>query len=291
MKMTKKIMLGVVAAAAILMTGCQKEVGEIDWKGGTKVEGVKTFTVSQENEADATIRGMKRVGTFDRVAGTCVVSQTEVGTTGWNGQTGFIAGLVENEDKSFNFLVTGVRVNNGKPETYVSYYCNITKADLEDKEHKSKNFGAYADGKDVTKTAFDASVTTPYEIPLLAFPTALPTDMVKDGVLTATIQIAENTDGGFIVTWYKDAVVAEGAIDRLDYTQMTPVTVAGKMPLIVAGEKVGRTAASKKGDLYVYANIQSGKTLNGSWKLYDCLTKADAACADDMDVIGDIIFN
>ena len=301
MKMTKRILLVALAAAAVIgLASCA--LGEVEFKDGGSGDGTKTFKVKQKNETDSTIRGMKKFDLLKRHQATCVVQQFDQSNKTCDGMVGFITYYSENKDSTaanygtINFLVVGVRNNCGTTETYASYFCNINKDAL-----STKNFGC---SKELAK--YDATVTEPYEVIIVDLPGTktnpkkngiLSKKYDSDGTLSIAIQFAGNSDGSIDIAWYGDwdTPAASQAAAQIDFT--------GKMPLMTAkatAEEIGNvvdetdpTSKAKKGTIWAYANILADKTLNARWDLYNVSWSAASYAEDDDDLIevGDIFFN
>ena len=293
MKMTKKLLIAAVAVAAVLgLASCQKEIGAINWEGGAlgSGDGTTTFKVNQKNESKTnTIRGFKQVGALDRAAGTCVVKQFNQSSSSCDGMVGFATYFVQNkgEDKTaanygtYNFLVVGVRNNQGVTQTYASYFCNIKEEELD-----SYNFGAAdANGKDRVKESFDKDATEPYEIVIEKFPKVL--SGVKydgDGTLTVGIKFEQLSNGDINITWLKDLETNTQAATTSGGTVLYEKTAEAS--------NIGRDKNSEKGKICAYANIQPQATLNARWDFYDITWKKTSVLSADDDFIevGDVIF-
>ena len=293
MKMTKKLLITAVAVAAVLgLASCQKEIGAIDWQGSGvgSGDGTTTFKVKQTNESKTnTIRGFKQVGALDRAAGTCIVKQFNQSSSSCDGMVGFATYFVQNkgEDKTaanygtYNFLVVGVRNNQGVTQTYASYFCNIKEEELD-----SYNFGAAdANGNDRTKNAFDATATEPYEIVIEKFPVKL-TNVTfdKDGTLEVGIKFEQLSNGDINITWWKDLETNTAAAQTSGGTKI--------YESVAEAAKIGRDDKSEKGKICAYANIQPKATLNARWDFYDITWKKTSVLSADDDFIevGDVIF-
>lgn len=289
MKMTKKFLIGAVLAAAVLSISCQKEIGDINWKGGVvgSGDGTTTFTVKQTNDADGTIRGMKQVGVLDRAQGTCVVRQFNQSSKTSDGMVGFVCCFTKNKtpvgaeekaenDGTYNFLVVGVRNHLGITETYASFFYNIAEKNL-----STKNFGT----KNVIKEAYDPAETKPYEVEILKFPKTLSgVTFDKNGTLTVAIKLSIENDKDVKITWLKDVTENEQAAQTSGGTLLLEVTASAR--------RIGTDLVTKKGKICTYANIYEGKTLNARWDIYDVSwsTEEGLFADDDFIDVGDIFF-
>ncbi|MBP5601723.1 MAG: hypothetical protein J6X78_03250 [Treponema sp.] len=285
--MTKKFLIGAVLAAAVLSISCQKEIGDINWKKGVvgSGDGTTTFTVKQTNETDHVLRGMKQVGALGRAQGTCIITINDQKSTTQDGVAGFATCFTKNNnpgaenDGTYNFLVVGVRNSYGYPQTYVSYYCNISGDNL-----SAKNFGAGSN----SKPSFDANETKPYEIIIIDLPDErernIPTVSVTDGTLKLAVKFTGKDNGDIDIEWLNNVVLN---------TQASTVTSADSVKTeTVPGTQIGRDATSKNGKLCTYANIYKGKSFNARWDICDIswATESSLSADDDFIEVGDVIF-
>ena len=182
-----------------------------------------------------------------------------------------------------NFLVSGVRYYGNKTQTYVSYYCNVDPEKL-----STKNFGVSA-----TRDTFNATVKTPYEIVVTDW-INLDKAKVVDGTLKVAINFIGRENGTIDIEWYtvdkdlKSGDEAGASFDPAAYG----LYLDGKTATTA---QLGTQDGAKKGYIYAYANIYSGKTLNAQWNLYNT-TWSQAAFADEEpcdlpDAAGNIFFN
>ena len=296
MKMTKKFLFGAAIAALVLgLASCNPEIGDIEWSGGdlSTGSGSKQYNVKgQKNEADSTIRGMKRFDVLKRAGATCIVQIFDQKSNSSDGVAGFACfvsendeNLTENGKKTMNFLVSGVRYYGGNVQTYVSYYCNVDPEKL-----STKNFGV-----DAKKTAFDASVKTPYEIVVKDWIT-FDKNKIKldDGTLKVAINFIGKDTGEIEIEWYSlDKKLSSGDEAAASFDPAANGLQLGTAKATTA--QLGTQDGAKKGYIYAYANIYSGKTLNAQWNLYNA-TWSQAAFADEEpcdlpDTAGNIFFN
>ncbi len=287
MKMTKKFLIGAVLAAAVLSISCQKEIGDINWKKGVvgSGDGTTTFTVKQTNEADHVLRGMKQVGALARAQGTCIITINDQKTTTQDGVAGFATCFTKNKnpgaenDGTYNFLVVGIRNSYGYPQTYVSYYCNISEKKLSE-----KNFGAGTNSKE----SFDKDETKPYEIIIIDLPNEkernIPTVSLKDGTLKVAVKFTGKDNGDIDIEWLNNVELN---------AQASTITKSDTVKTeSVAGSRIGRDKDSKNGKLCTYANIYTGKSFNARWDICDIswVQESSLFADDDFIDVGDIFF-
>ena len=265
MKMTKKFLLGgaVLLAATMMFTGCPKLLGNdiFDYTDATYESANGTASVNYDNtEGDSIKRGIKFLKT-KRTGVTAIVTIENQTNESLDGMLGIAFGALEN-DNVWDFCVTGTQCLTGKGNAYISSFHNIDEDNSD-----SSNFGAWdADnGKAITKTSYDKSVTTSYEIEISSYSSSNP-QYVKsvtqsEGTYSIAIKILPNEeeDGGYKVSYYKtDDIDENGKVKD------------GASPIF--SKNVENTATgldNSKQKLGFYANIYKGKSLKGSIKLLD----------------------
>lgn len=287
MKMTK-ILVGALAAVALVagLTGCQKEIGDIKWGGGlSSGDGTKDLTVKQTNESDAIIRGMKML-TFEHTGANIVVRIYDQNETSKDGMAGYAWNITSTKNDEgtdlYNFFVLGVRSANGKREYYLSYFANIAEDKL-----SAENFGATE-----TEDAYDATVTTPYEIVFKTMPTAFTKALDGEGTLTVVISVSSDADKKIqtVKLMSLDADDAEQTTSAtLDLAKCSEITTVAEIDVTKYGLE---TSDQKMG---AYANIYAGKTLNAKWSYYDVTGSPIPVAGGDISaspvVAGDIEWN
>ncbi len=286
MKMTK-ILVGALAAVALVagLTGCQKEIGDIDWKGTfSSGDGTKDLTVKQSNESDSIIRGMKML-TLKHTGANIVVriyNQDEKSKDGMAGYAWNITSTKNDEGVAlYNFFVLGVRSAEGRREYYLSYFANIAESEL-----SADNFGATE-----IKTAYDKNATTPYEIVLKKMPTTFAQSLDGEGTLTVVISVVSDSDNKKqtvkLMKLYSEDAEQTGSA-TLDLTKCSELATVAEINVTSYGLE---TTDQKMG---AYANIYAGKTLEAKWSYYD-VTGNPIPVAGDISaspvVAGDIEWN
>lgn len=292
MKMTKKILMGAVAFAAVMFMGC-KEIGDIDWGKGTSGDGTKTFKVKQANDSGAVentpeydegiIRGAKQIDLVNRAGGTCVVKVFNQTNSTKDGVAGFICNYSENKDSSkdnygtCNFLVIGTQWNKGSARYYVSFYFNIDPNKL-----SANNFGA-------TPLAYDADRMTPYEVVIKGWTTVSGVTLTgkNNDEFEMAIKVTNETNGDIKVYLMKaDSYHCE---DQSAQLILNDDASYADEPILVPAAKVGRpTEKAPNGKLFVYANILPGQTLNARWDIYDVTFKQGKFATEDTFEVGNI---
>ena len=126
MKMVKKILLGLVATAAVIgFAGCKASV-EDEYKM-LKVSGDKCKIEHENKTTDKYNRGWETLKQ-DHVDGICKITAeiTSTSATNGSGVFGYIFNLVKNNDDTYNFTLAGVRFKGkGQVQCYVSDYKNV----------------------------------------------------------------------------------------------------------------------------------------------------------------------
>lgn len=297
MKMTKKILLAAVAVAAVMFAGCknwsltsalQKSFGEDIFKydDATYAAGLGTWTISGNkgvNESeDEYLRGIKLLLTrHSDMAGLIQIGSEEV-TSNEAGVLGIAFDVTQNKSdknalnyKTWNFGVVGLRNYGGKAQYYVSYFANVS-----DDQMSALNFGAATPIVDaegnitgykkpfIQKSAVNKANLTPYEIVIKDF-TALPASLIKDGILTAAIDIDEDPEtGDYLVKIYD-----QSAVDKNNSGIIADATILNGTGAKVEASKIGKEGAAQA-YVGVYANVYAGKTMEGSLEILDITHQA-----------------
>lgn len=278
MKMTKKVLLATVVAAAVLVTACKEVIGDVEWKSHNNGNQTVTYLVNQKNDNDTIIRGAKKIQALQRAGGTCVITLNDQTSSSHDGVTGFIFGLEKNANGTLDFLSVGVQNYSGTLRYYVSMFYNIDPNNL-----SADNFGTHA-----TATTKE-SRTDPYEIIVKDW-TNITDGFTKCKADTNTLKYAidintvknsttvggvTGSKGSYVYKIYKtgDINISDGdfAAGVFDFGSATPIAEG-----IVTTDQNGRTEDDVKGSVYTYANIQPHKTLNARWDVYNITSKANA---------------
>lgn len=119
MKMTKKILLGAVAVMAIVLGGCKLKEdednaisgGKLNYTNESQSQYYRCFETRATKHYDA-------IATF------------EIKPNGDNdGVSGYMFGVTQNEDKTYNFGVVSLKIEKGDLKTYISWYNNVAGKD------------------------------------------------------------------------------------------------------------------------------------------------------------------
>ena len=261
MKMVKKILLGMTAAALVLgLAGCKGiTVGGDDTVEGEVINGTTTKAYvgkkdgeGYTNNTDDYVREMqlftyKHYGAF---AALTLEDEDKTAAIG-NGQLGYVFNYSENDNGTVNFITVGYRWREKKLQSYVSQYYNIDKT-----KFKNENFGAPTGS---TIHAKDASETDPYEIIVQDF---FELDSSKfgtlsdDGSATIGVEVVAEDDGSYTVNYYGS--------DKLNNYKLKKDQSADKT-ITVSKAVTGYTKATQT-KMGCYVNVYMNKTLNGFWR-------------------------
>lgn len=269
MKMVKKVLLGLAAGALVLgLAGCKGiTVGGDDSVDGEVIKGTtaKAYLGDKDgegytNSSDDWVREMqlfstKHYGAFAALTLTDENKTQAAGAT--NGVIGFVFNYTENPSGTVNFAIVGYRHYGSKLQTYISQFYNIDK-----KKFSANNFDCTA-----KKTAFDESVTTPYEIEILKGDTETFCDLSfaeidDDGNTTIGVEVIANAKdedygaGSYTVNYY--------AADQLaNYKLKANQTPKKAVPILQSVTGYDKKTQTKIG---CYVNVYKHKTLNGFWR-------------------------
>lgn len=310
MKMTKKFLLGAVAAlAAVMFTGCMPTTGiggkiKVNENMDADDGCLATAKISYANDSTEWARGIRELRTKHEGMTVKMVIQNQTKTSN-DGVIGLVWDKTTNDDKTLNFMVMGFRNNSGTIQYYISYYANINKDEL-----GYYNFGA-SEAKDanaglekadltpnnaeaVTKETFDPSITTPYEIIVVNW-TALSTSLGEDtaiadmdsdecaAAVSIAAKIVAEENSKYTVTLYKGSdmkkyAIADGAsaiatVEIPNTKTGVDTTAEDYVATNVIEEKVG-----------FYVNIYPKQTLSARWFLGDLEGNPIAADWDDSEI-------
>ncbi len=295
MKLTKKILLAAVAVAAVMFAGCknwsltsamQKSFGAdmFKYNDATYDAGLGTWTIEGEvNESEEEYeRGVKLLLTkHSDIAGLVQIGTKENSSLD-KGVLGIAFDVTQNKSdkdasnyKTWNFGVIGLRNYKGVPQYYVSYFANVSDAQM-----SALNFGAAtqvidAEGNTGYKEPFikedkvSKERLTTYEVEIKGF-TDLPKTLInKDGVLTVAVDIDEDADtGDYLVKIYD-----QSAVDKNNSGIKADATILNGSGDKILASKIGKEGAAQA-YVGVYANIYGGQTMDGSLEILDLTHQA-----------------
>lgn len=295
MKLTKKILLAAVAVAAVMFAGCknwsltsamQKSFGADMFKYNdvTYDAGLGTWKIEGEvNESEEEYeRGVKLLLTkHSDIAGLVQIGTKENSSLD-KGVLGIAFDVTQNKSdkdainyKTWNFGVIGLRNYNGVPQYYVSYFANVSDAQM-----SALNFGAatpvYDAEGNITgyKKPFiqleevSKEKLTAHEVVIKNF-TNLPKTLINDGVLTVAVDIDEDADtGDYLVKIYD-----QSAVDKNNSGIKADAKILNGPGDKILASKIGKEGAAQA-YVGVYANIYGGQTMDGSLEILDLTHQA-----------------
>lgn len=284
MKMVKKILLGIVTAAAVLsLAGCG-----LRKKGGNesmiKVPlGSSKATVDETNESTSDVsRGFKTLQTKHTDA-ICKITNTINGTS-CDGVMGYIFDYKEETDKSVSFTIAGLRIktdSDGKhfASAYVETYKNVDPETLETGSGFMKLNGAKADpisasydyGWGPADGNFGKILVRSSDVEL-----ALAANKVagRENELDIWVELVANlgsgttgrdgTQGTYTVNFYHtDPKRTKGDNNTLTYTNKTGCLLASAN---VSTTNTAFTTELPQTEQGFYATVYGGQTLTGKWE-------------------------
>ena len=271
MKLTKKILLAAVAVAAVMFAGCknwsltsamQKSFGAdmFKYNDATYDAGLGTWTIDGEvNESKEEYeRGVKLLLTKHSDIAGLVQIGTKKNSSLDKGVLGIAFDVTQNKSdkdainyKTWNFGVIGLRNYNGVPQYYVSYFANVSDAQM-----SALNFGAATKKDKVSK-----EILTAYEVEIKGF-TDLPKTLINDDVLTVAVDIDEDADtGDYLVKIYD-----QSAVDKNNSGIKADAKILNGPGDKILASKIGKEGAAQA-YVGVYANIYGGQTMDGSLEI------------------------
>lgn len=266
MKMVKKVMLGLaVAAVALALTGCGKELGDPE----VKISGsAGKASIEHTNDTGSTQRKMKIYLTKHESTKCAFVIENQTESS-YDGQLGYVFNLDTNKDGTYNFITVGFRYDgrSGKKyvDTYVSAFFNI-----KEESFSSTNFGVEKVYKntDAFSIATVKGNGTPTEAEIAVLPTKLSDFSINaDHQLIGAIDIKAETTGGYTIKYYNEAQldITKNNNDKITGIKIKEAPGTAKQTIPVANTYTGYTEVTEA-KLGVYAAIyENGGTLTGSW--------------------------
>lgn len=139
MKMTKKILLGAIAVLAIAFNGCKFNEDAANAISGGKINYINTSTTEYFRCFET--RATKH---YDAIA----TFEITPNGTDCDGVSGYMFGVTQNEDKTYNFGVVSLRIKNNNLEGYISWYYRVAG---KDKLHTPSGNFLNASGSEATE--------------------------------------------------------------------------------------------------------------------------------------------
>ena len=257
MKISKKIFLAAITAAAVAFVGCG--AGGMGDSDIIKVSGSKgTIDYTNDTENDM-IRGVKRFN-FEHTQSICRVTVDNVSAAGTS-----VIGYVFDEQKNdglSDMYIAGLHVKDNLVEYYVSFFEDITDEELTaNGDSFGKEYGVdLTTGKWVEESK---SVNTTSDYAPLS--KANTDRLVKENKLDCYVAVLYNeAEAAFNVGIYEaveglDAIKDIENIDAAEKALLASAKVAGGV--IPAFDNT-----TVKGKVGCYANVKKGYTLTGSWQ-------------------------
>lgn len=276
MKKLSKVLFGSAILAALVFgfAGCTED--DDDTEGAISGSG-KNYSINYKNENSDIYRcyntsGTKHLGTIGKITFNNQTASSHDGAMGyiWDLRQSKSVDDAAVKDSGYqNFFVVGFR-NNSKPSFYISKFFNVT--DLQ-----AGNFGS---SKIVTKHTDGIAKTSPCEIEVCSW-TELSDFSVDTSASTLTFWVdiyPVYTDSKYGVNIAKhDSDAAGSYVVDIYNTDPTVKDFSGSpvKSVLIATDVTGYTAKPSQGTAAVYANVQPGKTLNGSWTISDYYAEAE----------------
>ena len=273
MKMVKKIVLGLVAAAAVLSfvsCGTREEEGTVAEM--IKVNaGSSKATIDAKNDGDFA-RGFKtlqnkHLDAIMHISNTIHEIDNPTNSLKTNGVMGYIFNLKkDSETNKYSFSIAGIRYNqkSNKVEAYVETFKDVEGDKLESDLPK----GTHASGEKTWGTN--------------DFGFELDTLKENNGKIDVWIDVVANDGtstnrdgaaGTYTVTFYgadphrtkKGSSGLEYDADAVALATFTIPVADVSNPFVKEGQTEG-ALTNMQSDIGFYANIQAGQTLTGEWK-------------------------
>lgn len=276
MKKLSKVLFGSAILAALVFgfAGCTED--DDDTEGAISGSG-KNYSINYENKNSDIYRcyntsGTKHLGTIGKITFNNQTSSSHDGAMGyiWDlRQSKSVDGAAVKDSGYQNFFVVGFR-NNSKPSFYISKFFNVT--DLQ-----ADNFGSSTTVKEHTE---GIAKTSPCEIEVSAW-TELSNFPVDTSTSTLTFwvdiyPVYDSSKYGVNITEHSSCTAGSYVVDIYS-TDPTVKNFSGTpvKSVEIGTDVTGYKAKPSQGTAAVYANVQPGKTLNGSWTISDYYAEAE----------------
>ena len=284
MKMVKKILLGLVATAVVIgFAGCKASVE--DEYNMLKVSGDKCSIDHENKTTDKYNRGWETLKQ-DHVDGICKITAeiTDKITANGSGVYGYIFNLKQNDNKSYNFTLAGVRfAPNGQIQGYVSDYKNVGAKYLKEGDDfcdingkKAGTAGSLATCTEKLGTQDSPIVTLVTKPYTTGSKVSIWIDVVAyDGISTGRsletgATAAEKGRNTYYVKFYDEDPVRTKDGDKLTYSasvsaKATSSAISLNNPLADSDANFSATKGQSK--LGFYANVYASSKLKGTWEI------------------------
>lgn len=256
MKLSKILFGGAVLALSLAFVGCATDD---DTEGAISGSGSK-YTLDYTNAGEGTYRCYNGTNLKHESMTTKITLKNQSADADFAGVMGVMFDFKDSAEvsKAKDFFVVGLNYNyrtKGKLYWYVSKMKNIV-------DIQAGNFGA----------STTATGTDPHETEFVALESESYSKTPKtNGDLVVVVNVVAKEDGGYTVNLYDE--------DDLG-TDGKPLETA--VAFASTEINAGHTGYDKptQSKLAVYANIQSKKTLQGTWEFTDVVKEAEELIVD-----------
>ncbi|MCR4579507.1 MAG: hypothetical protein K5681_04080 [Treponema sp.] len=271
--MVKKILLGLLATAAVIgFAGCKASVE--DENKMLSVSGDKC-SIDYNNTTDGFSRGWETLKQ-DHVDAICKITAKINNNAGsGDGVMGYIFNLKQNDDKTYNFSLAGLRFSASKIEYYVSDYKNVDGATLSSGSEFKGTDGKVAGSSGATATLTEHSVNAGID--------TLKTMSINNGdEVSVWIDVAaqdhdstgrDKTKNTYKVSFYDQNPTRTKDGDNLTYSNSitalytTPDNKLIGMNNPLPNDVAHFSATQGQSKLGFYANVYGNRKLTGTWEI------------------------
>ena len=259
MKISKKIFLAAITAAAVAFVGCGNEgIGEDSIIKASRY----TATIDYTNDTDAMVRAVKPVN-FKHTNSLCHITVDDVEAA----KTSVIGYVFDKHTKNnvSDMYVVGLRVDNGKVEYYLSFFDEVTSEQLAE---NLPSFGTEY-GYNGSEWVADDPNTKDWELKgtsadFTELPQVATDKLVKGKKLDCYVGVLFNEETKEFQVGIFEATEALAEITEID--KLTDDQNDALKDAFVAGEIVSaKDPDNVKGEIGFYANVVPAATLTGSW--------------------------
>lgn len=260
MKISKKIFLAAITAAAVAFVGCGNEgIGEDSIIKASRF----TATIDYTNDTDAMVRAVKPVN-FEHTQSLCRVSVENVEAAKQS-----VIGYVFDKHTKNNvsdMYVVGLRVNNGKVEYYLSFFDEVTSEQLAE---NLTSFGTEYGFNGTDWVVDDPNTKDIWELEdtsadYTELTQAATSKLVKDNKLDCYVGVMYDEETKKFNVGIFEATEALAEITNIDELTASQQEAMGNA--LVGGEIVSaKDPGNVKGEIGFYANVVPAATLTGEW--------------------------